>query len=264
MERNVYIYGLIDPITNQIRYVGKSLNPKSRLRRHIADRNLYDSYKDRWIRKLKENNIRPELIIIDEVLEKEWQFWESYYISYFKFIGCNLTNGTNGGDQPPSTKGRKHREESKKKMSQSKKGKPIPWLNNNKKRTEKHRKNLSKSLKGRVSPNRGKTFSDEYKKKLSDSHMGQTSGFKGKNHSEETKKKIKEKRKLQVFSKESIDKRSKSIQKKVLQYCDGVLIKKWESVKETTDFLNISYNTLNKSIKNNTPLKGYIWKMEKK
>ena len=58
-------FNISSPFINGIQlYIGKSLNPKSRLRRHIADRNLYDSYKDRWIRKLKENNVRPELIII--------------------------------------------------------------------------------------------------------------------------------------------------------------------------------------------------------
>ena len=123
-------------------------------------------------------------------------------------------------------------------MSESKKGKPIPWLNNDKKRTEKHRKNLSKSLKGRTSPNKGKTFSDEYKLKLSKSHKGQKTWITGKKHSDESKKKIREKRKLQVFSKESIEKRSKSLQKKVLQYQNSVLIKEWESIKKATEFFS--------------------------
>jgi group I intron endonuclease len=80
-----------------------------------------------------------------------------------------LTNGTLGGDEPPSTKGRSHTLESKLKMSNTKKGKPIPWLNNGLKRTEEHKKNLSDSCKGRQSPNKGKIFSLEYRKKLSES-----------------------------------------------------------------------------------------------
>lgn len=56
MNQEVFIYGLIDPITNQLRYVGKSINPKVRLRNHISERNLHDSYKDRWIKKLSESH----------------------------------------------------------------------------------------------------------------------------------------------------------------------------------------------------------------
>lgn len=163
----VFIYLLIDPISKQVRYVGKTTDTKRRIRRHISERFDRDTYKDRWIRKLLDNDVRPEIEIVDEVPCNDWEYWEKFYISYFKFLGCHLTNGTIGGDQPPSTKGRKHTDESKLKMSNAKKGKPIPWLNNNSERTEQHRKNLSKSLKGRVSINKGKKFSEDLKKKLS-------------------------------------------------------------------------------------------------
>lgn len=164
----VYIYGLVDPRTNQIRYVGKSINPNVRLRKHISERHKHDSYKDRWVRKLYNDGFKLELLIVDVVDKTEWQFWEMFYISYFKSLGFRLTNGTKGGDQPPSTKGRKHSKKSREKMSKTKKGKPIPWLNNGGERSKKHRENLSESLKGRVSPNKGKTYSDDYKKKLSE------------------------------------------------------------------------------------------------
>jgi len=160
-----YIYGLIDPLTNELRYVGKSVNPKNRLRRHISDRNLHDSYKDRWIRKLLNINEKPILIIIDEISDN-WQFWETFYISYFKCIGCTLTNGTKGGDEPPSTKGRKHTDFSKQKMSETKKGKPPAWWVSGTTRSEQHKLNLSRSCKGRTSPNKGKKYSDEFKNKL--------------------------------------------------------------------------------------------------
>lgn len=165
----VFIYILIDPISNQIRYVGKTTDIKRRIKRHINERFLHNSYKDRWIRKLVDKNIYPEIEPIDEVPKDNWGYWEQFYISYFIFLGCSLTNGTSGGDEPPSTKGRKHTSESKLKMSIAKKGKPIPWLNNGLNRTEEHKKNLSNSCKGRQSPNKGKKFSEEYKNKLSES-----------------------------------------------------------------------------------------------
>jgi len=167
--KKVYIYGLIDPSTNQLRYVGKTVDINRRYRRHINERFIHDSHKDRWIRKLIDNNLKPEIIILDIVSEVDWKFWEIHYISYFKHIGCNLTNGTNGGDQPPSTKGRRHLIESRIKMSNSKKGKPIPWLNG-RKRSEEHKKKLSESLKGRSSPNKGKKFNEEWIINLSKGH----------------------------------------------------------------------------------------------
>jgi len=223
----VYIYGLIDPITNKLRYIGKSISPKIRLRKHISERHKHDSYKDRWIRKVLLCNAKPELIIIDIVPSSEWQFWEKFYISYFKGLAVKLTNTTEGGDQPPSTKGRKHTKKSKQKMSDSKKGKPIPWLNNGKERTKKHRDNLSKSLKGRISPNKGKIYSDEHRKKLSEIHKGLNSGEKhglyGKHRSEETKKKISEQLTLKI----------------VQLSLDNKLIKIWDSIKMVQDDLKI-------------------------
>lgn len=165
----VFIYVLIDPKSNQIKYVGKTTDIKRRLRRHISERFLHDSYKDRWIRKIVDSNVLLEIEIIDEVDKSNWGYWEKFYISYFKSIGCLLTNGTIGGDEPPSTKGRKHTIESRLKMSNTKKGKPIPWLNNGIERTEEHRQNLSKSCKGRQSPNKGNVYTKEHRDKLSNS-----------------------------------------------------------------------------------------------
>jgi group I intron endonuclease len=230
----VYIYGLIDPINNEIRYVGKSVNPIMRLRKHISERFKHDSYKDRWIRKIISNDTKPEIIIIDEVLNDNWCFWEQFYISYFKMVGARLTNSTIGGDQPPSTKGRKHSDETKKKMSQNKSGKPIPWLNE-KPRSVEHQNNLTKSLKGKKSEKTGKTYEEIYgvnegiklKVKLSEAHKGKYSGDKhpmyGKEHNKETKNKI-----------------AKALHKEVIQLdLDGNIIKIWESIKEAQIGVNI-------------------------
>ena len=81
MEK-IFIYILIDPTTEQVRYVGKTTDTKLRLRRHINERYLHDSYKDRWLRKLLDNNLLPQIEIIDEVDKDNWVFWEQFYISY--------------------------------------------------------------------------------------------------------------------------------------------------------------------------------------
>lgn len=252
MNIPVFIYGLVDPKTNELRYVGKSVNPLVRLRKHISERNVHDTYKDRWLRKLYDLNIKPELIIIDEVKHNQWQFWERFYINYFKSIGCSLTNTTIGGDEPPSTKGRKHTDETRKKMSESKKGKPIPWLN--KKRTKEHQNNLTKALKGRKSEKKGKTYdelygnrSQELKNKLSKAHCGIQAGNKhpmyNKKHTEETKNKI-----------------AKKFNKVVIQFdLSGSFIKEWESIKSAQDNLKIK-NISNACKGKYKTAGGFIWK----
>ena len=186
----VFIYGLIDPSNNELKYIGKSVNPKNRFRKHLQDSVKKITFKDKWINKLIKNNQKPELIIIDVVDSNDWVFWEKHYIAYYKYIGCSLTNLTDGGDNPPNRKGikrtkdeiekirksnlgKKRSDETKKNISLSKIGKPINHLNNGKERSHLHKINLSLSLKGRKSPNKGKKYSEEHKIKLSNAHSNQ-------------------------------------------------------------------------------------------
>ena len=188
--RKVYIYGLIDELKNELKYVGKSINPQSRYRKHLQDSYKKISYKDNWIYSLLQNDNKPGLLIIDEVDEFNWEFWEKHYISYYKSIGCKLTNISEGGENPPSAygrkwtpeqikknsesnKGKKRSEETRKRISIAKKGKPILHLNNGKERSLSHKNNLSLSLKGRTSPNKGRKYDEEHGKKLSNSHSHQ-------------------------------------------------------------------------------------------
>lgn len=96
---DVYIYGLVDPSTNELRYVGKTIHLKQRLRKHMT--RLENNRKASWIKNLKEKGIKPELVIL-EVIEdsddSDWQKWESWWIAYFLQLGCRLTN-LNGGGQ---------------------------------------------------------------------------------------------------------------------------------------------------------------------
>lgn len=93
-----YIYGLVDPITNDVKYIGKANNTRKRLHTHLTKNNLVKcTYKNNWINGLLNKKLKPELIIIDEVLQSEWEFWEKYWISQFKTWGFKLTNLTDGG-----------------------------------------------------------------------------------------------------------------------------------------------------------------------
>ena len=93
-----YIYVLKCPITNKIKYVGKSNNPKARYRNHLKKAHNKGTYKRNWINSLKNKGLKPVFEIIDEVNVNEWKEKEKYYIKYYIDAGCVLVNNTNGGD----------------------------------------------------------------------------------------------------------------------------------------------------------------------
>ncbi len=57
MERPTYIYRLIDPNSEVVRYVGKSIHPKKRMGQHLKSSKsakLRLSHTARWIKKLED------------------------------------------------------------------------------------------------------------------------------------------------------------------------------------------------------------------
>ncbi len=77
-------------------------------------------------------------------------------------------------------KGKHHTEETKQKISETKRGKKHGSP------SDETRKKLSESLKGK---NKGKHHSEETRKRMSETHKGERNPLYGKHHSEETKKK---------------------------------------------------------------------------
>ena len=60
-----HIYHLIDPISGQVRYIGRCTDPKARLRNHCneaARRQTTD--KHRWINALLQKNRMPLMVIV--------------------------------------------------------------------------------------------------------------------------------------------------------------------------------------------------------
>lgn len=93
-----FIYGLIDPRTNELRYVGKSVRPIERLATHIREaRSGSILHSRRWIDGLTAVNLRPELLILEEV-DGDANECERFWIASMKLAGCSLTNRTIGGD----------------------------------------------------------------------------------------------------------------------------------------------------------------------
>ena len=205
MENFIYIYGLLCPYDNKIKYIGQSTqNPKVRLAQHRND-TRYNNQKSNWIKKIIKLGLKYELkIIILEKCEdvKLLNEREKYWITHFINEGIKLKNCTDGGDnnytfteetkQKISNKlkgrpGIKHTEETKRKMSENRKGQKL---------SEETKKIISEKRKGKYSGENshmfGRHHTNETKKKLSNAMIGKYSGknspFYGKKHTIETKK----------------------------------------------------------------------------
>lgn len=162
---NVTIYILVEPITNQVRYIGKTIQLlNKRLSAHLCESNKSNTKKNTWLKNLKKRGLKPKIEELDIVPESEWSFWEQYWICQFKTWGFELKNTDEGG----------------------KGGSSEFMKKNNPMHNKKSREKLSKSLMGNQFA-KGYKHSEETKKKVSDNN---SKFWLGKTRSEKTKDKI--------------------------------------------------------------------------
>jgi hypothetical protein len=134
-RENVIIYGLIDPRTTQLRYVGKSKDGLKRPRAHWKHNRTRETrdHTHNWVRNVLEAGFKPEIEILQEWDGTEdWKIWlndtEVFYIGYFRMIGANLTNKADGGGGCTGLKfpnRPKPTEEVKKRISQTLTGRKL-------------------------------------------------------------------------------------------------------------------------------------------
>lgn len=109
-----YIYALIDPRTNEVRYIGKASDIAVRLRRHKTEKG--NTHKCYWLRQLREQGYVPQLQVLEEVEDSNWAEREIWWIKYYRDNGANLTNHCSGGNGAP---GISPSDETRQKLSQS-------------------------------------------------------------------------------------------------------------------------------------------------
>lgn len=193
-----YIYQILNKKDNKS-YIGSTNNILTRKRKHfkaLKDGIHHNEILQRAYNKYGIENF--EFVILKEfenISRDELYLIENEYVQNYE--SSKLKNGYNINDpanKPPNNTGRKHTEETKKKMSEWQIGRQF---------TEEHKRNISLSLKGKC------FFSDEAKKKMSERMKGNSyaKGNKiivseetreklriastGRKHTEETKLKIK-------------------------------------------------------------------------
>lgn len=99
--RSYLVYGLIDPRSKELRYVGLTMTGlQFRMYQHLRDARVGVQRRcARWLKGLLAAGLAPEVEVL-EVCKSAGTMVEAeqHHIAYFRSIGCNLTNLTDGGD----------------------------------------------------------------------------------------------------------------------------------------------------------------------
>jgi hypothetical protein len=273
-ENRFYVYILrrpdkVDPFDESKGcpfYVGKGCKKRAddhrREARRLIESDSQHPYKIYIIHYLWRKGLKYKTEIAHKnLLEKDAIKLEIELIAFYgrKDNGTGiLSNMTNGGDgvsgwimteerkaiQSKNSKGRKHTDESKRKISESHKKLPFRPLD------EEHKKKIGKAMKGRVltdewkekirQSNSGKKRSEETKKRISKSQIGRK-------YSQEIKDKWSQQRKGHIVTEETRKKISEAQKgKECLYACVPVEIngQRFESIREASETLNIKYTTL--------------------
>lgn len=233
-----YIYGLICPIENEIRYIGlttKSIN--HRKNKHITsfkhklkvDENFKKNYKESWFFKLykidKLNDL--EVILLEEcdleILYEREKFWINKYFEENKkltnlkdygYKGCDYKNGPMLDEYKIKIseglkefwKEYKNSDLDKQRIIKIKETKLERYnklyFEQSLEAKQRVKERFSIIFKGEGNPFYGKKHTDETKQKMINNHQdykGENNPFYGKNHTDETKLRIKEKRNKQIM-----------------------------------------------------------------
>lgn len=150
MNNTVKIYSLKDPITNEIRYIGKTIQTlNTRLSKHVNTCFYRRTYKECWIYSLFKKGKKPLIELVEETTSFDWETREKYWIKFYEGK-VKLTNLSEGGIKGGFGKGYTHTEITRKKISMALLGrKQTPYQKqrakeaNSKPKTAIHKKNLS-------------------------------------------------------------------------------------------------------------------------
>lgn len=164
------IYMIQNKVNNKM-YIGQAVDIEDRWKAHRNG--LRGDYHDNthlqnsWKRDGEENF---EFTILLECEESDLNMYEEYYIfdlmTFDPRVGYNKNYGGKSGRPTEETKrklsesakGRQFSEETRRKLSETKKGKQL---------SEETKRKMSESRKGEKNPNYGKQLSEEHKRKLS-------------------------------------------------------------------------------------------------
>lgn len=136
-----FIYGLIDPRTGLVRYVGKTAVGMRRPQSHRTPCILRadQTHKGRWIRQLVAEGLLYVITVLEEVEVNHLSIAERSWIARGRELGWPLTNSTDGGEglsghvfSPEhrqriscANKGRRLTEAQRARIASARRGKPL-------------------------------------------------------------------------------------------------------------------------------------------
>lgn len=92
------VYGLADPRTGVVRYIGKSSYGLERPKEHVHKAGRERTHKAAWVRSLKRIGLRPEIRVLEDVPDRsDLDIVEAFWIAQGKGLGWPLTNIAPGG-----------------------------------------------------------------------------------------------------------------------------------------------------------------------
>lgn len=207
----IHIYGLTEPNSEFVRYVGYAKNLDGRFRSHLKEAAIKaGTHKLYWLRKLFREGKQPGIVTLEVTTVEHRVEREQYWIAKLKLTN-NLVNSTKGGDGliDPTDDVRKRIGRA---SSLRMKGVPKPYLRG-RPLTEETRKRISEALKGNTCGrggkgvpkseehkreigygNQGKVRTPEMRIRMSEANKGKQTWL-GRKHTEETKAKISASRK---------------------------------------------------------------------
>lgn len=157
-----FIYGLVDPCTWLVRYVGLTRIGLKRARQHrMPSRLRAHSYKNSWIKTLFAKGLDYTIVVLEDG-PSDLKAAERFWIAYGRACGWPLTNLTDGGD---GANGWRHTADTRAKISTQNKGR---------KRTPEFKARMSAMKKGRP----GRKHTPESKAKIGAANKGRPSTVK--------------------------------------------------------------------------------------
>lgn len=198
------IYGLRDPRTGELRYIGKSTTGLTRPKKHLLAVRLEDgTHLSNWRKSLHRIGLldQIEITVLEETTGSELGDREIWWIAQAKIAGADLVNGTDGGEGMLGRKGWRHSEESKERMRLARLGKKASEETRAKMREAHKGKKMPETLKEKLlSIHTGRKHSAETieRMKIAHSEISEetrrklSESLKGKTLSEETRAKMSE------------------------------------------------------------------------
>jgi len=117
------IYGLVDPRTSLVRYIGQSSSGMRRPKHHrnASQLRTKPGHRSSWIKALQRLELDYEIVVLEALESAELlNDAERWWISIGRAFGWDLTNATDGGD---GTRGLKFSDEHRAKISIANTGK---------------------------------------------------------------------------------------------------------------------------------------------